>query len=75
MENQLAKGLMTLGLILLIIGALFYFFQGKSIGLGRLPGDFRIEKENFSMYIPITSMLLLSLLVTLILFIIRKLGI
>jgi len=41
--------------------------------IGRLPGDIRIEKENFRFYFPIVTMILFSLLGTLIIWLIRKL--
>ncbi|NMB99498.1 MAG: DUF2905 domain-containing protein [Thermoanaerobaculaceae bacterium] len=51
--------------ILLLLEKPFSFF-------GKLPGDIRIEKENFSIYIPITSMALISLILTLLLNIISR---
>lgn len=59
----MGKVLIILGIILVIIGLVLEF--GIKIPLGRLPGDIRIEKENFSFYFPITTMVLLSILLTL----------
>jgi hypothetical protein len=54
------------------VGLLVYFFHDKLHWIGRLPGDIRVEKENFRFYFPITTMILLSLLLTLVINIIRK---
>jgi hypothetical protein len=51
---------------------ILYFAGGRLTWLGRLPGDIRIERENFKLYFPLTTMIILSLLLTLILWIIRK---
>jgi H+/Cl- antiporter ClcA len=69
---QLGKILITIGIILVIAGLILYFAGGRLSWLGRLPGDIRIERENFKFYFPITTMVILSLLLTLILWIIRK---
>ncbi len=65
---------MALGIALVLLGVLIYFFHEKLSWFGRLPGDIRIEKENFRFYFPITSMLLISGLINLILYLIRKLN-
>lgn len=65
--NQTGKYVFFLGLGIALIGLILWLWGGRLNFLGKLPGDIRIEKENFSVYIPITSMLLLSLLITLLL--------
>ena len=62
--------LIILGIVLLVVGLAWPWLQ--KIGLFRLPGDIVIERENFRFYFPITSMLLVSGLLTLILWLIRK---
>ena len=52
------------GVVLLLAGLLWPWL-GK-LGLGRLPGDIAIERENFRLYIPITTSILISLAVSLI---------
>lgn len=65
------KLLMLCGLGLLLLGALLTF--GDKLGwLGRLPGDIRIERENFSLYFPLGSCLLLSALLSLLLWLLRR---
>jgi hypothetical protein len=71
--SQIGKILIIAGLILIIIGILVYFFGNKLGWIGHLPGDIRIEKENFRFYFPITTMILFSLAITIILGVIKKL--
>lgn len=59
----LGKTLMVVGLVLVVAGLLLHF-SGKIPFIGRLPGDIRIEKENFSLYFPLGSCLLLSLILS-----------
>lgn len=70
--NQLGKILILGGIILIIAGIIIYFAGDKLSWLGRLPGDIRIEKENTRIYFPITTMIILSILFSLIMWIIRK---
>ncbi|MGI5823327.1 MAG: DUF2905 domain-containing protein [Dethiobacteria bacterium] len=60
----LGKALLILGGIIFVTGLVFLFL-GR-VGLGRLPGDILIKRENLTIYIPITTMLLLSIILTLI---------
>jgi hypothetical protein len=62
--------LVTLGIILVIAGVAWPWLA--KLGLGRLPGDIVIERENFRFYFPITSMILVSLLLSLIFWLFRK---
>jgi len=68
---QIGKALIILGLILVAIG-LWLTFAGRMPYFGKLPGDFRIEKENFSFYFPLASCLLISLLISLLLWLFRR---
>lgn len=55
-----------------MVGLLVYFFHDKLHWIGRLPGDIRVERENFRFYFPITTMILLSILVSLLIRLMRK---
>ncbi len=57
--------------LLLLLGGLLWPWLGK-LPFGRLPGDILIEKPGFKFFMPITSMLLVSGLVSLILWLLRK---
>ena len=63
---------MIAGGLLLLAGVIIYFFHDKLHWIGRLPGDIRIEKESFHFYFPITTMILLSLVVTGLIGLIRR---
>ena len=62
--------LIVVGLILVAIGLLWPFLA--KLGLGRLPGDIRIEREGFSFYFPLTTCILISLAISLIIWLLRK---
>jgi Protein of unknown function (DUF2905) len=63
LNNETGKIIIGVGLLLVLVGGVVYLFGNKLHFIGNLPGDIRIEKENFSFYFPITTMLLLSLIV------------
>jgi len=72
MNSESGKWIIGIGVIIILIGIIIYFFHDKLNWIGRLPGDIRIEKENFRFYFPIATMILFSLLGTLIIWLIRK---
>jgi len=72
MNSETGKWIIGIGVIIILIGIIIYFFSDKLNWIGRLPGDIRIEKENFRFYFPIVTMILFSLLGTLIIWLIRK---
>lgn len=67
----LGKTLILIGLVLVAAGV-FFTFGGKIPFLGRLPGDIRIQRDNFSFYFPLTSSILVSILLSLILWLFRR---
>jgi hypothetical protein len=73
MHEHYGKILILIGLLLILVGIIIYLAGDKLGWLGRLPGDIRIEKENLKVFIPITTMLLLSILITLLIHLFRKL--
>ena len=72
MNSDTGKYLMLIGGAVVVIGLVIYFFHDKLHWIGHLPGDIRIEKENFRFYFPITTMIIFSVLLTVIVSIIRK---
>lgn len=62
--------LVTLGVILIVVGLAWPWLA--KLGLGRLPGDIVIERENFRFYFPITTMVLISLVLSVIFWLFRK---
>lgn len=75
MSPQLGKLLVVLGLVLAVLGAVIWLGGGSAFSwFGRLPGDIRVERPGFHFYAPLASMLLVSLLLSLVLWLIRRLG-
>jgi hypothetical protein len=71
MGNDLGRALIILGLLLVGVG-LFLSYGGKFNFLGRLPGDIRVEKENFSFFFPLGTCLLISLFFSLLLWLFKR---
>ena len=63
----MAKILIASGIILLLAGSILWFFPNAFRYIGKLPGDFHYRSGNVSFYFPLSTGLLLSLLLTLIL--------
>ena len=59
------------GFALIVLGLLAW--SGGLTWLGRLPGDIRVERPGFRLYVPITTMVLVSLLLTAVLAVVRRL--
>lgn len=70
--NEFGKILVVMGLAIAGVGLLLWAGWGKG-WIGRLPGDVRIERENFSFYFPIVTCILISIGLTLVLWLFRKL--
>lgn len=67
----MGKFLIIAGIVLLVLGIIMHF--GPRLPFpGRLPGDIVIDRGNFKMFIPITTSILLSIILTLILYLINK---
>lgn len=67
----LGKSLIVLGLLVAAIGVVLTF-AGRFPWLGRLPGDIYIKRDNFTFYFPLATSILLSLLISLLLWFLRK---
>jgi hypothetical protein len=72
MNSDTGKYIIITGVLIVLLGVLIYFFHDKLNWIGRLPGDIRIEKENFRFYFPIATMMIVSLVVTIIIQIIKR---
>ncbi|MBE7175571.1 MAG: DUF2905 domain-containing protein [Mucilaginibacter polytrichastri] len=68
------KWLIVIGGICLCAGAILVLFPGKMNWIGKLPGDIRIDRGNFRFYFPLTTLLILNLLIWLFLRIWRWLN-
>lgn len=66
----MSKWLITAGIVLIALGLAWPWLS--KLGLGRLPGDIRIERDGFSFFFPITTGIIVSLVLSLILWLLRK---
>jgi hypothetical protein len=64
MEN-IGKLIVGIGFILVIVGLCFWLFGDRLGWLGHLPGDIVIKRPGFTLYVPITSMLIISIVLSL----------
>ena len=67
---MIQKIFIIVGVLFIIVGLLYPFL--KDIGLGRLPGDIVIKKENSSFYFPIITCIIISIVISLILMFFKK---
>jgi hypothetical protein len=69
--NVLGKMLILFGAIMIVCGLLFLFAH-KIPYIGRLPGDICIKRDNFTFYFPLATSIIISLLLSLILWLFRR---
>ena len=70
--EQIGRVLIITGIILTIAGLILYFAGNRFSWLGHLPGDINIVKDNVRIFIPITTMILLSAVLSILLYLIKK---
>jgi len=68
---SLGRSLIILGIIIAVIGVIVSL-AGRVPWLGRLPGDIHIKRENFTFYFPLATSILISLILSFILWLFRK---
>jgi len=66
----MARLLITVGVLLVVLGVVWPWIA--KLGLFRLPGDIVIERDNFRFYFPITTMIIISVVLSAILWLLRK---
>lgn len=69
----LARLLVKLGVLLILAGGLVYLLGRLGISFGHLPGDFALRRRNVSVYFPLGTSILISVLLTLILYLLSRL--
>ena len=62
-QIKMTKIFILLGVIFILVGILYPYLS--NLGLGKLPGDIKIEKKNFNFYFPITTSIVLSIIISL----------
>jgi len=72
MDSNTGKYIILGGILIIILGVIAYFFHDKLHWIGRLPGDIRIEREDFKFYFPITTMIIFSLAASVIIFLVKR---
>lgn len=70
---QIARLLVIIGVILIVAGGVVYLAARAGLPLGRLPGDIRIQSDNFTCVFPLVTSILLSIVLTVLLNIIVRL--
>ncbi len=71
--TSLGRMLIIIGIIAIVLGVILVYSDYLSfLKIGRLPGDISVKRGNFSFYFPITTCLVLSALLSLILYLLRK---
>lgn len=68
----MGKWIIIAGVILIIIGAIIHYAPWLVNWFGRLPGDIHIENERTKIYIPVTSMIIISIVITLLINLFKK---
>ncbi|HEY1266797.1 MAG TPA: DUF2905 domain-containing protein [Candidatus Binatia bacterium] len=71
MAMNFGRSLIILGIILVVVGLLFSL-SSKIPWLGRLPGDIYIQRGNFTFYFPLVTSIVISLIITLVLYLFRR---
>lgn len=66
----MSRTLIIIGLVIVATGLLWPWLS--KLPIGRLPGDIVIERDNFRLYFPVTTMIIVSVVVTIILWLFRK---
>jgi hypothetical protein len=66
----MGRWLILFGVVLVVLGLAWPWIT--KLGLGRLPGDLRIEREGFGFYFPITTSLIISIVISLLLWLFRR---
>jgi hypothetical protein len=72
MDQQTGKYVIASGIFIVVAGVLIYFFHDYFKWFGKLPGDIRIEKENYRLYFPFGTMILISIAITLLINIFKR---
>jgi uncharacterized membrane protein YidH (DUF202 family) len=68
---EFGKTLITIGILLVVLGLIF-LAAGKIPWLGNLPGDITIERGRFTFYFPLATCILISVVITLVLYFFRR---
>jgi len=71
--SEIGKAIAGIGLVLVVVGALVMLAARLGLPMGRLPGDFAYRGKNFSFYFPMGTSILISIVLSAILYVIARL--
>ena len=69
---EMGKSIIFIGIIIVIIGVVLLYSDRLPFNLGKLPGDISYKKENFSFYLPITTSIIISIVLSLLFYLFGK---
>ncbi|MEN8727645.1 MAG: DUF2905 domain-containing protein [Sulfurovum sp.] len=69
---EIGKSIIFIGIIIVIIGVVLLYSDRLPFNLGKLPGDISYKKENFSFYLPITTSIIISIVLSLLFYLFGK---
>ncbi|MBV8055741.1 MAG: DUF2905 domain-containing protein [Deltaproteobacteria bacterium] len=74
MQNSIGKALVIIGVLIAVLGLLVWSSGSIPLvnRLGRLPGDIYIRRDNFAFYLPITTCIVLSIIISLLIRLLRR---
>lgn len=72
--ERLGKGLILIGILVVAVGVIVWLWGDKFTWLGRLPGDIRVERERFSFYFPVATLIIVSIVLSVLMWLIRYLS-
>lgn len=73
--QETGKWMVLIGSLVLGLGAMLYFWGHKFQWIGHLPGDIRIEKDNFKFYFPLTTMVLFSIVLNVVIRLVKWISV
>jgi len=69
---EIGKSIIFIGIVIIIIGVILLFSDRLPFNLGKLPGDISYKKENFSFYFPITTSIIISIVLSFLFYLFGK---
>ncbi len=70
--TDMGKGLIFIGVVIIIVGMVLLFSDRLPFNLGKLPGDISFKKENFSFYFPLTTSIIVSIILSLLFYLFSR---
>ncbi|MGB9767081.1 MAG: DUF2905 domain-containing protein [Sulfurihydrogenibium sp.] len=72
--DSIGKSLVFIGFLIMLIGLMFIFFEKLPFNIGRLPGDILIKRDNFTFYFPLTTSIIISVILSLVFILLSKIS-